>query len=174
MTGLHACYRRQTQNTWWTIAPFSESSTNQACRFVSCTNTSTEASLQPQGFRVHTNHQIIRWACFSCKHLCQYCSLHRAGCHLLLEICCLGTVFELARGVTHCSYICRWRDFSISAYNLNSTYKVKSSRLRNRDFMEILNGAWSLTLKSWLYSSADKCASRAKPSLCFKDINVSI
>lgn len=101
MTGRHAFYRSQTQNMWWTKALFSESPINQAYRFVSCTNMSSEAFLQPQGFRVHANHQIIRWASFSCKHLCQYCSLHRAGCHLLLEICCWGTVFELARGVTH-------------------------------------------------------------------------
>lgn len=117
MTGLHACYRRQTQNMWWTIAAFSESSTNQACRFVSCTNTSSEASLHPQGFRVHANHQIIRWALFSCKHLCQYCSLHRAGCYLLLEICCWRTIFELARGVTHGQLHMQAKDFSISAYN---------------------------------------------------------
>lgn len=128
MTGPHACYQRQTQNTWWTIAAFSESSTNQACRFVSCTNTSSEASLQPQGFHVHTNHQIIRWAPFSCKHLCQYCFLHRAGCRVLLEICCWGVVFELTRGVTHGLRTCRQRDFSILAYNKwNHLKETKSS-----------------------------------------------
>lgn len=116
MTGLHTCYRSQTPNMWWTIAVFSESSTNQAYRFVSCTNTGSEASLQPQGFRVHANHQIIRWALFSCKHLCQYFSLHRASCHLLLEICCWGTVFELEKWHMDRD-ICRRRDFSISAYN---------------------------------------------------------